>query len=237
MSAVAVRKAVFAAGEIAAGAHLLPSVLTIPAVHRRVAPRLSGRSARPHVALTFDDGPDPVATPRFLDALAELDVRATFFVLGSLVQRHEDVTRRIAADGHELAVHCWVHTPHLLRAPWRIHADIARTQAAVHDIATPRFWRPPNGIITGAGLLAASQLGLTPVLWTDDGHDWSAGATTDTIAARVTTGLTPGAVVLLHDSDITSAPDSWRRTLDALPRIVAHCRSLDWSIGPLREHW
>ena len=237
MKGMTVRGAVVAAAGAAAGAHLLPSVLTIPAAHQRLAPHLSGRSTRPHIALTFDDGPDPVATPLFLDALAELDIRATFFVLGSLVQQHKEVAKRIAADGHELGIHCWVHTAHLLRAPWRIRADIARTQASLHQIAVPRFWRPPNGIITGAGLHAASSLGLTPVLWTDDGQDWSARATADTITARATSGLKPGAVVLLHDSDITSAPGSWRRTLDALPRIVEHCRRLDWTIGPLREHW
>jgi peptidoglycan-N-acetylglucosamine deacetylase len=224
---------------VVAGAHLLPSVLTIPAVHRRLAPRLSGASGQPHVALTFDDGPDPDATPRFLDALAELDVHATFFVLGSQLDRYPELAKRVVGDGHEIAVHGWAHTPHLLRAPWRIRADLARTYERIVQTcgATPTFWRPPNGIITGAGLHAARSLGLTPALWTADGQDWRADATPDSITDRVTGRLRAGGVVLLHDSDITSAPGSWRATLAALPALVAACRRADWSVGPLHEHW
>jgi peptidoglycan/xylan/chitin deacetylase (PgdA/CDA1 family) len=222
-----------------AAAHLLPSVLTVPHLHRRVARRLSGRSTGRHIALTFDDGPNPQSTPAFLDALAGLDVRATFFLLGTEVERHPATARRIVEDGHEVAVHGWSHVPHLLRTPRAVFADLDRACRAVRSVTgtEPRFWRPPNGVVTGAGLLAARRQGLQPVLWTADGQDWRAGASPDTVLDRLGRRLQAGATVLLHDSDITSAPGSWRAALAAVPELVRLCHNYGWTVGPLRDHW
>jgi peptidoglycan/xylan/chitin deacetylase (PgdA/CDA1 family) len=223
---------------LAAGLHLVPSVATIPTLHRRLLPRLSGSSARPHVALTFDDGPDPASTPAFLDALGELGGHATFFVLGGRLEACPELGRRIVAEGHELAVHGWQHRPHLLRAPWSVHADVGRTVDCIERVCavTPRFWRPPNGVLSGAGLLAAAAFGLTPVLWTADGRDWQAGATAESVRQRVCRRLDAGGVVLLHDSDVTSARGSWHAALGALPGILDSCRAAGWMVGPLRDH-
>jgi peptidoglycan/xylan/chitin deacetylase (PgdA/CDA1 family) len=223
----------------ATGGHLLPSVGTIPAVHNRLLPRLSGRSGTGHVALTFDDGPDPASTPAFLDRLGQLGVRATFFLLGSQLQQWPELARRIVAEGHEVAVHGWRHRPHLLQAPWQIAADLAGSCARIEAVAgtRPRFWRPPNGILTGTGLLAARRHRLQPVLWTADGRDWTADATGASVFARLERRLTAGGTVLLHDSDVTSAPGSWRSALDALPDLVALCADRQWPLGPLRDHW
>ncbi|HLY34927.1 MAG TPA: polysaccharide deacetylase family protein [Jatrophihabitantaceae bacterium] len=222
-----------------AGGHVLPSIVTIPALHNRLLPRLSGRSTAEHVALTFDDGPDPGSTPAFLDELAALGVRATFFLLGSQLSAHPDLGPRIVDGGHEIAVHGWTHRPHLLRTPWDVATDLQRAFECVRDVtgATPHFWRPPNGIVTGAGLRAARQLQLTPVLWTADGRDWARAATAESVAARVLARLAAGGTVLLHDSDVTSAPRSWRSALGSLRAVVAYCAEQGWAVGPLREHW
>jgi peptidoglycan/xylan/chitin deacetylase (PgdA/CDA1 family) len=229
---------VVGAAGVVAGAHLVPSVLTVPLLHRRLVPRLSGRTRLPHVALTFDDGPDPAATPAFLDALSRLQVRATFFVLGEQLARSPELGRRIVSDGHEVAVHGWRHRPHLLRTPWAVGQDVARTTEAIRSTCgvVPRFWRPPNGIVSGGGLYAAQRAGLRPVLWTADGQDWSAAATADSVFARLRRRLGAGGVVLLHDSDITSAPQSWRATLGAVAPLVEYCRERGWAVGPLGEH-
>lgn len=229
-----------AAGAVAATAgHLLPSVLTIPPVHRHLVPRLSGSTPARHVALTFDDGPDPASTPAFLDLLSTLDVRATFFVLGGQLERAPHLGRRIVEEGHEVAAHGWRHRPHLLRAPWRVRADVERTVRCIRHTCgvTPAYWRPPNGIVTGAGLLAARRCGLRPVLWTADGQDWAPGADGGSVLGRLQSRLRAGGVVLLHDSDITSAPGSWRSALAALPGLVEHCRTQGWEIGPLGDHF
>jgi len=223
----------------AAAAHLLPSVLTVPQLHRLLAPRLSGQSRTSHVALTFDDGPHPVATPLFLDLLADLDAHATFFLLGSEVERYPSTAREIVERGHEVAVHATRHVPHLLRTPPAVVIDVDRAYAAVLAATghRPRFWRPPNGVLSGTGLAAALRRRLRPVLWTADGQDWRADATPAAVVERVARQLQPGGTVLLHDSDITSASGSWRTTLAAVPGLVRRCRDYGWQVGPLREHW
>ncbi len=227
-----------AAAAVLAG-HFVPSVVTIPGLRKRLLPRLSGQSARPHVALSFDDGPDAAATPAFLAELARLDVRATFFLLGVQLAAHPDLGKRLVGEGHEVAVHGWRHRPHLLRAPWQVGADVAATCERIAEVTgrQPRFWRPPNGIISGAGLLAARRHGLQPVLWTADGADWAAEATAASVLERITARLGAGGTVLLHDSDITSAAGSWRAALGALPGLVEWCAARGWPVGPLGEHW
>jgi peptidoglycan/xylan/chitin deacetylase (PgdA/CDA1 family) len=224
---------------LGAATHAVPSVLTIPVVRRVASPRLSGVGTARHVALTFDDGPDGRSTHLFLDELARLGVQATFFLLGAQADAHPDIAKRIVAEGHEIAVHGWTHRPHLLRTPWDVRADIAHACDVIAQLTgeQARFWRPPNGIVTGGGLAAARQLGLQPVLWTADGQDWRADATGPSVAERITGRLRGGGTILLHDSDITSAPDSWRAALAALPDLAAHCMTQGWALGPLREHW
>jgi peptidoglycan/xylan/chitin deacetylase (PgdA/CDA1 family) len=227
-----------ALGATAAAAHLLPSVAAIGPLRTRVLPGLCGQSHSPHIALTFDDGPDPESTPRILDALAGLGVRATFFVLGARLARSPELGLRIVAQNHEVAVHGWTHRPHLLRSPLAIGTDLRRTVEVVTATTgrRPRYWRPPHGIPTGAGLLAARRQALRPVLWTADGRDWQASATAASIRDRITSQLAPGGVVLLHDSDALSAPGSWRHVLDALPGLAGFCSDRGWDLGPLGEH-
>src|SRR4051794_5128407 len=92
-----------------AAAHLGPAATWLPGVRLLLFPGLSGHGRRDHIALTFDDGPDPASTPRFLDVLDALGVRATFFVLGESVMRHPALVRETTRRGHELGVHGWTH--------------------------------------------------------------------------------------------------------------------------------
>lgn len=230
--------ALAAVGLAAVMAHVGPAATWLPAVRRAVAPGIDGRGAPGHVALTFDDGPDPDSTPRFLAALDRLEVRATFFLVGSRLARHPRTAAELVAAGHEVAVHGWRH-----RYPWRPAPlrDLAETRACVATVrevcgTEPRWYRPPYGILTGGLWLAARRAGLRPVLWSAWGRDWEAGATPGTVARRVLAGLPDGGTVLLHDTDRESAPGSWRVTLDALPAVVAACRDSGRRVGTLGEH-
>jgi peptidoglycan/xylan/chitin deacetylase (PgdA/CDA1 family) len=190
------------------------------------------------VALTFDDGPDPVSTPAFLDELDRLGWRATFFLLGSMVRRAPSLTVELAARGHEIGVHGEEHVSHLRRTPAAILDDVRRGRDVVAEIAgvEPRWFRPPYGTLSGGSLQAARRLGLQTVLWTTWGRDWRSEATAATVVADVTEGLRPGATVLLHDSDCTSAPESWRAALGALPGLAEVFASRDLMVGPLADH-
>ncbi|MEU0334329.1 polysaccharide deacetylase family protein [Streptomyces sp. NPDC006193] len=222
----------------AAAAHIGPAATWLPAVRLPFCPGLCGAGHARHVALTFDDGPDPVSTPRFLDALDALGVRATFFVLGERVVRHPEVVRETVRRGHELGVHGWTHDRPWLPALTRDAAEVARTVRAVHGVTghRPLWYRPPYGILTTGRWRAARRAGLRTVLWSAWGRDWTADATPDSVRARVAADLRGGGTVLLHDSDRHAAPGCWRAALGALPAVVRGCREAGLTVGPLREH-
>ncbi|MFD5427683.1 polysaccharide deacetylase family protein [Streptomyces sp. NPDC127084] len=199
---------------------------------------LDGRGHPGRVALTFDDGPDPATTPYFLLALEQLAVHATFFVLGERLARHPGLGQRIAAEGHELAVHGWRHGRPWTPRPGRDARDVLRTATLVRRVSGtyPRWYRPPYGILTGGRLTAARRAGLSTVLWSDWGRDWTAQATAESVFAEATQGLRGGATVLLHDTDACGAPGCWRAALGALPALVAACRNRGLTVGRLAEH-
>ncbi|MEU8123845.1 polysaccharide deacetylase family protein [Spirillospora sp. NPDC049024] len=218
-------------------AHALPAATWLPPL-RRLTPRLAGRGGARHVALTLDDGPDARSTPLFLDELARLGCDATFFVLGTMLQRSPALGRRIVADGHEIAVHGWHHDNPLRTRPGRVAAEMRRTVRLIEDVCgvSPAWYRPPYGVLSAEALVAARRAGLRPVLWTAWGKDWTASATPRSVLAALSPGLVGGATLLLHDSDATSAPGAWRASLGALPDVVATCRATGLAVGPLRDH-
>jgi peptidoglycan/xylan/chitin deacetylase (PgdA/CDA1 family) len=220
-----------------AALHAGPAATWLPAV-RRGLPGLAGVGDADHVALTFDDGPDPRSTPLFLAELRRSGCRATFFVLGEMLERHPEVGRSIAEQGHEVAVHGWGHRNALLTWPGRITAEMGRTARLVTEVTgvRPRWYRPAYGVLSAEALAAARRWRLRPVLWTTWGRDWTATATPASVLATVAPRLCGGATVLLHDSDHTSAPGAWRSALGALPELVARCRSAGLRLGPLSEH-
>jgi peptidoglycan/xylan/chitin deacetylase (PgdA/CDA1 family) len=217
--------------------HALPAATWLAPV-RRWTPRIAGRGVPDHVALTLDDGPDGESTPLFLDELARLGCHATFFVLGTMLRRHPGVGRRIVAAGHEIGVHGWHHDNALVTRPGRVSAEIARTVRLVEDVCgvRPRWYRPPYGALSAEALLAARRNRLRPILWTAWGQDWTASATPASVLATLSPGLEGGATLLLHDSDVTSAPGAWKSSLGALPDVVETCRGAGLTVGPLRDH-
>lgn len=223
---------------VLAAAHIVPAATWLPGLRLRYFPSLAGTGRPGHVALTFDDGPDPVSTPRFLDALDRLEVRATFFVLGEQVVRHPGVVRETVRRGHEVAVHGWSHDRPWLPSPVRDRRDVARAAAAVRETTgrSPRWYRPPYGILTSGRWAAARHAGLRPVLWTAWARDWAAEATAASVRATAAAELRGGGTLLLHDTDLASAPGCWHATLAALPEIVGDCREAGLRVGPLAEH-
>ncbi|WP_377272688.1 polysaccharide deacetylase family protein [Peterkaempfera sp. SMS 1(5)a] len=241
MTPVTPHRTVLAAGAAAAAALVVqaaPVVSTFGPLRNRLMPGLAGVGRPDHVALTFDDGPDPISTPRFLSLLEKRGVRATFFMLGSMLTLVPELAREISAAGHEIGIHGWAHRPLLLRSPRATYRDLARARDAVAETTgkVPRLFRPPYGVMSTAAHLSARQLGLTPVLWTSWGEDWTSRATPLSVYGTVTRDLHGGGTVLLHDSDCTSAPAAWQSALGALPGILDLCEQRGWEVGPLREH-
>jgi peptidoglycan/xylan/chitin deacetylase (PgdA/CDA1 family) len=215
-----------------------PGITGLGPVRRAMFPRLAGEGDSGHVALTFDDGPDATATPRFAQVLADRRVTATFFLVGEMVASAPGLAADLAAAGHEIGVHGWQHRYLPGRGPRATFEDIRRATELVASVTgtQPRLFRPPYGVLSGAALIAARNLGLTPVLWGTWGREWSPGATADSVYASLTAHLHGGATVLLHDSDCTSPPGTWRAALGALPMLLDECARRGLAVGPVGEH-
>ena len=225
---------------LAAVGALAPVATSLPWLRRTCLPGLAGIGPTGHVALTYDDGPDPVSTPHFLELLRRHDRRATFFLLGQHIAPHAELVRRMAGEGHELAVHGWDHRCLALRGSiGRLGDELRRTRDLIEAITgeQARWYRPPYGVLTTEGVLAARSAGLQTVLWTTWGRDWSARATPDSVVRLVRRDLAPGGTVLLHDTDRTSTPGSWRNTLGASETLLAEWARQGTPVGPLRDHW
>ena len=171
------------------------------------------------VALTFDDGPDPDATPGVLDALAEAGTRATFFLVGEQVDAHPSLAAEVAARGHVVGLHGYLHVEHDELADPR--SDLERGAAALAAATgeRPALFRPPYGRFSAGSFAACRELGLAPVYWSAWGSDWEpipAGR----IADLVIRDIAPGVIVLLHDSARYAYRESARATAEALPRVL-----------------
>lgn len=218
--------------------HTVPSSLAFSAAGPRLTPGLLGLGRRGHVALTFDDGPDPLGTPRVMDTLAVLGWRATFFVLGDMVAANPRLVAELVAAGHDVGVHASTHRSHRHMAPRRIVDDVSRAyDTVVAAGAQPAFYRPPHGALSPEGLVTAHRRGMRAVLWTAWGRDWRAGASPASVRADVAAGRLDGGTVLLHDSDCASAPGSWRTTVAALPRLADLFADRGLEAGPLSDHF
>jgi cellulose synthase/poly-beta-1,6-N-acetylglucosamine synthase-like glycosyltransferase/peptidoglycan/xylan/chitin deacetylase (PgdA/CDA1 family) len=159
------------------------------------------------IALTFDDGPDPVWTPRILDVLRKHDVHATFFVIGSAAIDNPDLVRRMVAEGHEIGVHTLTHID-LGGAPeWRRQLEVQGAQETITGITgrAASLLRPPysseNDAVTDgnwSAMQASADEGYLTVLSTLDSGDWRTPGVV-AIERNLTTAGTQGQVALMHD--------------------------------------
>lgn len=188
-------------------------------VYGRVLSRLSSSSKV--VALTFDDGPNPVATPAILDALKERGARATFFVLGRHADRWPDIVRRTADEGHTIASHGWHHWPLSFRGPWFVRKDLTMGKESIEAASgvVPKLFRAPHGLRSPWVTPIAHSLGQKTVGWSRGVWDASTPGT-DRIARRAIEWTSPGSIMLLHDGDGYDPNGDRRQTAAAIPRIL-----------------
>ena len=177
-----------------------------------------GRGSR-RVALTFDDGPDPVWTPRILAILAARGVRATFFVVGERAAREPATVRAIAGAGHEVGSHGWSHTSLWLLGPRRTEGEIARTKNLLAYLAgaPPALFRPPWGMVNAAMFGALRRHRQRCVFWSIQ-PEGLRPAPAATQVEYVLRRAHPGAIVDLHDAEGT--PGAPARLVAALPAMI-----------------
>lgn len=196
-----------------------------------------GRPDRGQVALTFDDGPDPEVTPSVLDALAEFQARATFFVIGRHLANNLALGERMLEDGHELGNHSWRHSHFQNFYPAAGHArEIDRCSQLIRSLtgsATEPLYRPPVGLKSPAMARAAQRKNLTVVAWSIHARD-TFNRPARVIAEQVLARIRPGDIVLLHDGH--QRPDRHRRQIrPALPLLLQGLRERGLSSVPVSE--
>jgi peptidoglycan-N-acetylglucosamine deacetylase len=165
------------------------------------------------VALTFDDGPHPQYTPQLLAILKKYNIKATFFVIGKMVEQYPDLIRAEDAAGNLVANHTYHHV-NLNHVPideialeWKACNDAVKS--VIHK--EMRYCRPPGGDYDSDAIIAAMDSGLKTVLWTDDPADYASPGD-KVIEKRVLSRITNGGIILLHDGV--------QQTVDILPQII-----------------
>ena len=209
------------------GAHLM----TLAATWRGPA---RGR----RIALTFDDGPDPLWSPRIADALADRDVNSTFFLVGQRAHAYPRAVRAIADAGHEIASHGWSHKSLWLCGPRRTEDEVVRTQERLAELTgtAPRFFRPPWGMVNASLFGALRRAGLSCVFWSIQPEGLRARAP-DAQAAYVVARAHAGAIVDLHDA--AGVPGAPERLAAALPAMIDGLRDQGYTlttVGDLLGH-
>lgn len=189
--------------------------------------------ARGTLALTFDDGPDPVGTRLVLQRLKEYGARATFFVVGKKVELHPAIVREIVEAGHTIGVHSYRHERlYALLPPARVKEDIERTRELIY-VATgvrPIWFRPPIGQMSPRTAVGVRRAGATVIGWSVRAFDGLRKTTDEVCKKRVLSKLKAGAIVLLHDSWEQEQVDPTRGLEDApagvriLGEVLAACQ-------------
>jgi peptidoglycan-N-acetylglucosamine deacetylase len=186
--------------------------------------------------LTFDDGPGTNATPRVLGELDRLGVQATFFVLGAEVCRAPELARRIVAEGHEIGLHGFAHPSYDELGVAHARRDLEKGLEAIETVTgiRPCWFRPPYGKLSASSYQLCLSMNLNVVYWSAWGLDWEEIGP-DAISAEVVSSLTPGAIVLLHDTARYGRRARADPTAEALRAIVDDGRRLGLTWTTLSE--
>ncbi|HWM40755.1 MAG TPA: polysaccharide deacetylase family protein [Streptomyces sp.] len=182
-------------------------------------------SAGRRIALTFDDGPDPVYTPQVLEILRRHRVPATFCVLGENAVVYPGLLRAIADGGHLIANHSWSHPalPRLRASDAR--KELARTSELIEqEVGAPPVWaRAPYGYWNKETLAISAGLGMSPLGWSVDTGDWAQPGVSE-IVSTVMDNVQPGSIILSHDGGADAA-----QTVAALQNYLPQLLDSGWT--------
>lgn len=187
-----------------------------------------------NVSLTFDDGPDPVFTPRILDVLSQHGVRATFFLIGTRVKAHPQVVRRIVREGHDLGNHSWDHAYLPKLKPPALTHNLKQADAQIRQAAGQRItlFRPPYGSVTADVGTITREMGYRTVLWNVDSLDWKK-ISHDEVAQNVLPNVRNGSIVLFHSAG--GKGEDLTNTVRALPLIIRTLRGQGYKFVTVTE--
>jgi peptidoglycan/xylan/chitin deacetylase (PgdA/CDA1 family) len=197
--------------------------------HQAYPHLMRGPADRPWASLTFDDGPDPVVTPRVLDALRAAGVKATFFVIGRKAEQYPDLIRRILAEGHELGDHTYDHLYLTRIPPASARLELEACAEVIQHLTGkwPRYYRPPGGHFDRTLVQIGQALHMQLVTWTRSVGDFDMPPEM-TLLDRALAATRPGALLIWHDD----APEA----ADVLPEYLARAKEKGFRFVPLSAY-
>jgi len=187
-----------------------------------------GNRNKRQIALTFDDGPHPGKTERLLEILHHENVKATFFTVGTMVERSPGLVRMISSEGHELANHTYSHRRLPTLSQSEVEKEIRLGAAALQAVTgvAPRLYRPPGGEYDNRITKIGRTLGQVMVLWTDDPADFALPGS-QKILHRTLSKTSNGSIILLHDGI--------DQTMEILPELIHTLRARGYTFVTCSE--
>lgn len=162
---------------------------------------LKGSANTNKIALTFDDGPNQKYTTQILDVLKQHGVPATFFVLGSKVERHPEILQRIVEEGHVVGNHTWIHPDLSKVTQSSLVSEIQQTEDIIHEVTGVRtgLMRPPYGSLNQEGMEKLRDMNYKVINWSVDSVDWR-DQDVDQILINTLPDVRQGGILLFHDA-------------------------------------
>lgn len=185
----------------------------MPATGTGTSPLFQVNTTKSVAALTINVAWGEEYLPAMLKALKEADINATFFMVGDWAEQFPDLTRALAADGHELGNHSWSHPYPTQIPPEALAEEIKKTEKLLLDLTGQKctLFAPPYGEWDKDVVLTAAEQGYQTIMWTIDTIDWQKPGV-DVITSRVLDNLAPGSMILMHPTE---------QTAQALPKILS----------------
>lgn len=193
-----------------------------------------GSKAQKRIALTFDDAPDTVYTPKVLDILKKHKVKATFFVVGYRAAQHPEAVKRMVREGHVVGNHSYGHSQLKKLSQAKFIQEVEKAGEVLAPLAgyTPRLVRPPYGAVNDSELAWLKDQGYLTVNWNVDPEDWR-GVPKDVVLRRSLDAASPGSIILMHSA--TGTGGSLQGTVEALPELIEGLRSKGYELVTLPE--
>lgn len=171
------------------------------------------------VYLTFDDGPSPDTTPYLLELLEEQQAKATFFLIGTEVERYPDLVEQIYRAGHTIGNHSYSHKFFPVLTGKKLESEIDRANQLIEDITggTPTLFRPPFGIMDQRAASYLNERKMSTIYWSSAPEDWNIPGT-ERVVRRVLKELGAGSLIVLHEGKNLA-----EQTLPAAKEIIYRC--------------
>lgn len=181
------------------------------------------------IHLTFDDGPNPATTPYLLELFEDEGVKATFFVIGNQVEKHEDLLLEISKRGHAIGNHTYSHIFLPMLSQKAMEKEILTTNNRIKDVTgdAPKLFRPPFGIVDKKAHALVSQQGMKTVYWSAFSEDWR-HIGERSVVTRLTKYANPGAIMIMHELEPTG-----NQTISAARTLIRQLKEKNYRFSAL----